>query len=47
MTMTLLTCVACGKKLLVRDEPNESPASQPDRKCACSQSMVEKRRHAA
>jgi len=47
MTMTLLTCVACGKKLLVRDEPAEQPNEQLDRKCSCSQSMVEKRRRAA
>jgi len=42
MTMTILTCVACGKTLLVRDEPNE----KLDKKCTCSQNMVEKRRHA-
>ncbi len=42
MTMTILTCVACGKTLLVRDEPNE----KRDKKCTCSQNMVEKRRHA-
>ncbi len=43
MTMTLLTCVACGKKLLVRDEPGE----HQQRKCTCSQSMTEKYRPAA
>jgi hypothetical protein len=43
MTMTLLTCVACGKKLLVRDGPGETQ----EQKCTCSQSMVEKRRRAA
>lgn len=41
MTMTILTCVACGKTLLVRDEPNE----KHDKKCICSQPMIEKHRY--
>lgn len=40
MTMTVLTCVACGKTILVRDEPDE----KRDKKCSCNQSMVERRR---
>lgn len=40
MTMTVLTCVSCGKTLLVRDEPDE----KRDKRCTCNQSMVEKRR---
>jgi hypothetical protein len=37
--MTVLTCVACGKTTLVRDEPDE----KRDKKCTCTASMIERR----
>ncbi|MBB5055357.1 DNA-directed RNA polymerase subunit RPC12/RpoP [Granulicella aggregans] len=40
MTMTILKCVACGKTILVRDEPNE----KRQKTCTCSASMVERNR---
>ena len=40
MTMTILKCVACGKTILVRDEPNEKQIKT----CTCSASMVERNR---
>jgi len=40
MTLTILKCVACGKTLLVRDEPNE----KRQKTCTCSASMVERNR---
>jgi len=38
MTMTLLTCISCGKKLLVRDQPDGIHL----RNCTCSQPMLSK-----
>jgi hypothetical protein len=40
MTLTILKCVACGKTILVRDEPNEKRLKT----CTCSASMEERSR---
>jgi predicted RNA-binding Zn-ribbon protein involved in translation (DUF1610 family) len=40
MTLTIFKCVACGKTILVRDEPNE----KRQKTCTCSASMVERNR---
>ena len=39
MRMILLTCVACGKQAIVRDNPEE----KRNRSCTCANSMVQKR----
>jgi len=40
MTLTILKCLACGKTILVRDEPNE----KRNKTCTCNASMVERNR---